>query len=69
MEDDEKKEEEIEKENEEEEEDLNDIPLFEDTSEVIAELSNQNESSLAPTESASSPLTSSILSQGSDLRT
>ena len=33
------------------------------------ELSNQNESSLVPTESASSPPTSSILSQGSDLRT
>ena len=33
------------------------------------ELSNQNESSSVPTESALSPLTSSILSQGSDLRT
>ena len=43
-------------EDDEKEDDLNDIPLFEDTSEVIAELSNQNESSLAPTESASSPL-------------
>ena len=35
-----------EEENEEEEEDLNDIPLFEDTSEAIMELSNHNESSL-----------------------
>ena len=68
--DDEKEEEEIEEEeNEEEEEDLNDIPLFEDTSEVIVELSNQNESSLVPTESASPPSTSSIPAQGYDLRT
>ena len=68
--DDEKEEEEIEEEeNEEEEEDLNDNPLFEDTSEVIVELSNHNESSLVPTESASAPPTSSILAQGSDLRT
>ena len=67
--DDEKEEEEIEEEeNEEEEEDLNDIPLFEDNSEVIVELSN-HESSLVPTESASAPPTSSILAQGSDLRT
>ena len=61
--------EEEEEENEEEEEDLNDIPLFEDTSEVIVELLNHNESSLVPTESASAPPTSSILAQGSDLRT
>ena len=67
--DDEKEEEEIEEENEEEEEDLNDIPLFEDNSEVIVELSNHNKSSLVPTESASAPPTSSILAQGSDLRT
>ena len=58
-----------EEENEEEEEDLNDIPLFEDTSDVTVELSNHNESSLVPTESASAPPTSSILAQGSDLRT
>ena len=45
-----------EEENEEEEEDLNDIPLFEDTSEAIMELSNHNESSLVPTESASAHL-------------
>ena len=67
--DDEKEEEEIEEENEEEEEDLNDIPLFEDNSEVIVELSNHNKPSLVPTESASAPPTSSILAQGSDLRT
>ena len=33
------------------------------------ELSNHDESSLVPTESASAPPTSSILAQGSDLRT
>ena len=33
------------------------------------ELSNHNESSLVPTESASAPRTSSILAQGSDQRT
>ena len=58
-----------EEENEEKEEDLNDIPLFEDTSDVIVELSNHNESSLVLTENASAPPTSSILAQGSDLRT
>ena len=59
----------IEEENEEEEEDLNDIPLFEDTSEVIVELSIHNESSLVLTESASAPPTSFVLAQGFDLRT
>ena len=55
MEDDEKEEEDIEEEeNEEEEKNLNDIPLFEDTSEVIVELSNHNEFSLVPTECFSS---------------
>ena len=44
----------MEEEENEEEEDLNDISLFEDTSEVIVELSDHNESSLVPTECFSS---------------